>query len=62
MEKTETVSGIFTKTTFVSVKTPKWLTPINNLARLFGLRVIPIGKPISLSEMTFIDPMKKKGE
>ncbi len=64
MGKKTTVTGVFAKATFTCVAAPKWLTPVNNLARLFGLQVIPIGQPQLLSkvlsEMTFTDPMKKE--
>ncbi len=52
------ITGMFTRTSFVVVRRPKWLVPINNLARLFGLMVTPIGKPIKLSDMTFIEGWK----
>lgn len=61
-EKTKSCTGLFTKTSFTVVRSPKWLAPLNNLARLFGLMVMPIGKPVLLSKvianMTFKDEMK----
>lgn len=65
MDKIETSTGVFTRTTFTAVKSPKWLTPLNNLAKLFGLTVMPIGKPMLLSkviaQMTFKDELNKGG-
>ena len=50
-DKIETCTGVFTRTAFTAVRSPKWLTPINNLANLFGLMVTPIGKPVLLSKV-----------
>ncbi len=60
--KVETTTGLLSRFSFTAVRSPKWLVPLNNLARLFGLMLTPIGKPIMLdkllSEMTFKDEVK----
>ena len=62
----EVRTGVFTRTAFTAARSPKWLTPINNLAKLFGLMVTPIGKPVLLSkvmaEMKLKDKFKEDEE
>ena len=62
MADIKTTTGLLTRTTFTAVRSPKWLVPLNNLARLFGLMLTPIGKPVMLdkliSEMEFTDKWK----